>query len=272
MYRTPHRGHPARRRRLRHRAGRGAGLRPAGRGARPRRRARDGDRRRDRRARAGRRRSRRSPTALRRAAATPWDARADSRARRALLAPSDSSREIEHDRRRHAGRAGGTAMVRRHNRLLVAFHVVTDAVAGHGGVPARLRSPLRDRPHSRSRAGQPPFEQYLNVLPFVALIVPLGFHLQGLYRLRRGRSRIDDFFNVLVGSIFAVVLGVVSTLYFQAYYASDERSATAAPTRSRSWSGASSSSSTSRSATCRASSCAKRSSGAGARASGCGAS
>jgi Undecaprenyl-phosphate glucose phosphotransferase len=54
----------------------------------------------------------------------------------------------------------------------------------------------------------------------VALIVPLGFHLQGLYRLRRGRSRIDDFFNVLVGSIFAVVLGIVATLYFQAYYAS----------------------------------------------------
>ena len=46
------------------------------------------------------------------------------------------------------------------------------------------------------------------------MIVPLAFQLQGLYRLRRGRSRIDDFFNVLVGSIFAVVLGVVGTLYF----------------------------------------------------------
>ena len=58
-------------------------------------------------------------------------------------------------------------------------------------------------------------------MPFVGLVVPLGFHFQGLYRLRRGRSRIDDFFNVLVVSIFAVVLGIVSTLYFQAYYASD---------------------------------------------------
>jgi exopolysaccharide biosynthesis polyprenyl glycosylphosphotransferase len=69
--------------------------------------------------------------------------------------------------------------------------------------------------------GYPPLEQYLDVLPFIAVVVPLGFHLQGLYRLRRGRSRIDDFFNVLVGSIFAVVLGVVSTLYFQAYYLPD---------------------------------------------------
>jgi Undecaprenyl-phosphate glucose phosphotransferase len=71
--------------------------------------------------------------------------------------------------------------------------------------------------------GHPPVEQYVNVLPFIALIVPLGFHFQGLYRLRRGRSRIDDFFNVLVGSIFAVVLGVVATLYFQAYYATDQQ-------------------------------------------------
>lgn len=69
--------------------------------------------------------------------------------------------------------------------------------------------------------GHPPVEQYVNVLPFVALIVPLGFHFQGLYRLRRGRSRIDDFFNVLVGSIFAVVLGIVATLFYQAYYASE---------------------------------------------------
>ena len=109
-------------------------------------------------------------------------------------------------------------MVKRHNRLLVAFHVMTDAVLGM--VAFVLAYVLRFEtgliPVTR---GFPPLEQYLNVLPFIALIVPLGFHFQGLYRLRRGRSRIDDFFNVLVGSIFAVVLGIVATLYFQAYYA-----------------------------------------------------
>ena len=109
-------------------------------------------------------------------------------------------------------------MVKRHNRLLVAFHVVTDAVLGM--VAFLLAYVLRFEtgfiPITR---GYPPLDQYLNVLPFIALIVPLGFHFQGLYRLRRGRSRIDDFFNVLVGTIFAVVLGIVATLYFQAYYA-----------------------------------------------------
>ncbi len=111
-------------------------------------------------------------------------------------------------------------MVKRHNRLLVAFHIVTDAVLGMVAflVAYVIRFDSGLIPVTR---GYPPLEQYLNVLPFIAAIVPIGFHLQGLYRLRRGRSRIDDFFNVLVGSIFAVVLGVVGTLYFQAYYVPD---------------------------------------------------
>ena len=111
-------------------------------------------------------------------------------------------------------------MVRRHNRALVAFHVATDAVLGM--VAFFIAYLLRfETGLIAITRGHPPVEQYVNVLPFVALIVPLGFYFQGLYRLRRGRSRIDDFFNVLVGSIFAVVLGVVATLYFQAYYATD---------------------------------------------------
>jgi Undecaprenyl-phosphate glucose phosphotransferase len=112
-------------------------------------------------------------------------------------------------------------VVSRYNRLLVACHIVTDAVLGMTAflLAYILRFETGIIPISK---GQPPIEQYFDVLPFIAVTVPLGFHLQGLYRLRRGRSRIDDFFNVLVGSIFAVVLGVVSTLYFQAYYVPDE--------------------------------------------------
>ena len=77
--------------------------------------------------------------------------------------------------------------------------------------------------------GYPPIDQYLQVVPFVALLTPLAFQLQGVYRLRRGRSRVDDFFAVLIGSILAG-LGVMTTLYFQAYYASGRRSRPA-PTR-----------------------------------------
>ena len=111
-------------------------------------------------------------------------------------------------------------MVRRFKRLLVALHVLTDAVIGVGAfiLAYFIRFDAGLFPVTK---GQPPLAQYLDVLPFIAAIVPIGFHLQGLYRLRRGRSRIDDFFNVLVGSIFSVVIGVVGTLYFQAYYVPD---------------------------------------------------
>jgi Undecaprenyl-phosphate glucose phosphotransferase len=115
-------------------------------------------------------------------------------------------------------------MVKRYNRLLVALYVVTDALlASWAFVLAygiRFESGLI--PVTR---GYPPLEQYLNVLPFVAILTPLAFQLQGIYRLRRGRSRVDDFFAVLIGSILAVVFGIGSTLYVQAYYVSADAEA-----------------------------------------------
>jgi Undecaprenyl-phosphate glucose phosphotransferase len=113
-------------------------------------------------------------------------------------------------------------MVNRHNRLLVTFHVLSDAMLG---VTAFIIA-YQLRFHSDIIAslipitkGMPPLQQYINVLPFIAVLVPLGFQLQGLYRLRRGRSRVDDFFAVFVGTILAVVFGIVATLYVQTYFA-----------------------------------------------------
>ena len=111
-------------------------------------------------------------------------------------------------------------MVRRYNRLLVAFYVVTDALLAVWAFilayVIRFESGLI--PVTR---GYPPIEQYFNIVPFTAVLTPLAFHLQGIYRLRRGRSRVDDFFAVLVGTIVAVVFVVLSTLVYQAYYASE---------------------------------------------------
>ena len=99
----------------------------------------------------------------------------------------------------------------RHNRLLVTFHVISDALLGLTAfiLAYTLRFHSGLIPITR---GLPPLRQYVNVLPFIVLVVPLGFFLQGLYRLRRGRSRVDDFFAVFVGSILAVVFGVVFVL------------------------------------------------------------
>jgi Undecaprenyl-phosphate glucose phosphotransferase len=111
----------------------------------------------------------------------------------------------------------------RHNRLLVAVHVVSDALLGISAFiiayTLRFHSPVAALiPVTK---GIPPLRQYVNVLPFVAGAVLIGFHLQGLYRLRRGRSRVDDFFAVFVGSILAVVFGIMATLFIQTYYVTD---------------------------------------------------
>jgi len=115
-------------------------------------------------------------------------------------------------------------MVNRYNRLLVTFHVLTDSMLGvsafivayvlrfHAGLILGLVPVTK---------GVPPLQQYLVIVPFIAVLVPLGFHMQGLYRLRRGRSRVDDFFNVFVGTILAVVFGIVATLYTETYWATD---------------------------------------------------
>src|SRR5262245_45701539 len=109
----------------------------------------------------------------------------------------------------------------RHNRLLVTFHIISDALLAISAFmiayAIRFHTPFTTLiPITR---GLPPALQYVNIVPFIAGLVPLGFHLQGLYRLRRGRSRVDDFFGVFVGSILAVVFGIVSTLYTQIYFA-----------------------------------------------------
>ena len=102
------------------------------------------------------------------------------------------------------------------------LHVVSDAVLGILSflTAYQLRFSTGLIPVTK---GTPPLENYLYVLPFVAGLVPLAFQLQGLYRLRRGRSRVDDFFAVFVGSILAVVFGIVATLYVQTYYATGLR-------------------------------------------------
>jgi len=111
-------------------------------------------------------------------------------------------------------------MVRRYKRTLAAFFIVTDALLGAVAFLAAylLRFSSGVIPVTK---GIPPFQQYLLVAPFVGLLVPVAYYFQGLYSLRRNRSRVDDFFTVFVGSIVAVVLGIVTTLYFQAYYMPD---------------------------------------------------
>jgi Undecaprenyl-phosphate glucose phosphotransferase len=110
-------------------------------------------------------------------------------------------------------------MVKRYNRLLAILYVIADAVGASATfvLAYLLRFETAFTDVIPVTKGQPPFEQYINVLPFIAVLTPIAFHVQGLYRLRRGRSRVDDFFAVFVGSTLAVVLGLIGTLYWKTY-------------------------------------------------------
>jgi Undecaprenyl-phosphate glucose phosphotransferase len=111
-------------------------------------------------------------------------------------------------------------MVKRYNRLLAAFHVVSDGLFAMAAFVLAYLIRFDTGLFAISK-GLPPFGQYVAVLPLVAAVVPFAYYTQGIYRLRRGRSRVDDFFAVFVGSILAVLLGLFGTVYFETYFASD---------------------------------------------------
>jgi Undecaprenyl-phosphate glucose phosphotransferase len=108
-------------------------------------------------------------------------------------------------------------MLKRYNRLLVALHVAADFGAAMAAFAlaylVRFETGL-----IVIRQPPPPFWRYLALAPAIAVLVVLAFQLQGVYRLRRGRTRVDDFFGVLVGSLLGTLFGVLCTLYVQTYH------------------------------------------------------
>jgi Undecaprenyl-phosphate glucose phosphotransferase len=111
-------------------------------------------------------------------------------------------------------------MLRRYNRLLVACYVTADFLSAAAAflLAYLIRFDSWFVELVPVTKNQPAFSQYLLSLPVIAVFVPLAFQVQGLYRLRRGRTRVDDFFAVLVGSILAVLAGLAVSLYATAYY------------------------------------------------------
>lgn len=115
----------------------------------------------------------------------------------------------------------------RQTRVLVACHVVLDLALGMASFV--LAYVVRfDLGLFRITRGLPPFTQYLVLAPFVGLLVVLAFHLTGAYRLQRHGTSVDDFFNVFVGTLMAVVGGLLGTLYVQVYTTSPEARAAGA--------------------------------------------
>ena len=118
-------------------------------------------------------------------------------------------------------------MVTRRTRALAAGQAALDALAGAVAflLAYLVRFEIGIIPAPK---GHPPFDQYLALAPAVGLLVVFCYQLLGGYRLRRRRTRVDDFFTTFVGTLTAIVLGLMATLYVQVYYASPEAQATGA--------------------------------------------
>ena len=110
--------------------------------------------------------------------------------------------------------------MRQQGRTLVISQAVIDGVIGVSMFLAAylLRFETSLETIISAPKGQPPFDHYLQLAPFIGLLFPFGLWVQGAYRVHRVRSRVDDGFAVLVGSLIAVVLGIVGTLFYQTYY------------------------------------------------------
>jgi len=59
----------------------------------------------------------------------------------------------------------------------------------------------------------PDFDPYLRMLPFILLIWPTVYYFHGLYRIRRGHSRVDEMISIVVATVLALVI-LTSVLTF----------------------------------------------------------
>jgi Undecaprenyl-phosphate glucose phosphotransferase len=66
--------------------------------------------------------------------------------------------------------------------------------------------------------GVPPLSRYLLLVPLISLLWPVVLYFHGLYQVKRGRSRIDEFFAILFSVLIASAFTLGATLYVRVYY------------------------------------------------------
>ena len=66
--------------------------------------------------------------------------------------------------------------------------------------------------------GVPDFSRYLLLLPLFSVLWPVVLYFHGLYQVKRGRSRIDEFFGILFSVLIASGLTLGLTLYVRVYH------------------------------------------------------
>ena len=66
--------------------------------------------------------------------------------------------------------------------------------------------------------GIPDFDRYLLLILLIAVLWPVVLYFHGLYQIRRGRSRIDEFFSILWSVLLATWVTWGFTMYVRIYH------------------------------------------------------
>ena len=66
--------------------------------------------------------------------------------------------------------------------------------------------------------GLPTFSQYLVLMPLISVLWPVILYFHGLYKLKRGRSRIDELFAITFSVLNASAITLGIALYVRVYY------------------------------------------------------
>ena len=112
-------------------------------------------------------------------------------------------------------------MLKFQTRKLVAVHVAVDVAAT--ALAWLLAYALRFHADAIGwilpvTKGVPDLSRYLLLLPLMAVLWPGVLYFHGLYQLKRGRSRIDELFAIVLSVLIASALTLGATLYVRVYY------------------------------------------------------
>src|SRR5947209_10327823 len=96
-------------------------------------------------------------------------------------------------------------MIEQKHRALASVYLINDAVASTLAVFFAwvLRFRFEIIPVTK---GQQQLSAYLELMPIIAIVFPLAFAVQGLYRMRTTRGRTEEWIGVAIGSIVATVV------------------------------------------------------------------
>jgi exopolysaccharide biosynthesis polyprenyl glycosylphosphotransferase len=96
-------------------------------------------------------------------------------------------------------------MIEKKHRTLASIYFLIDTVAFNLAMLAAwfLRFTLEVIPVTK---GTQQVGVYTNLLPLVTIVFPLAFAVQGLYRIRPTRGKIEEWISVAIGSVVATVV------------------------------------------------------------------